>query len=157
IAGQAASIVDTTVFASESAGQDDVGCAFAMLCLSGLETEIWQVDIAIEMFSFAEHHGRYHEMHFVDLPGEQILPDRGGASSDSDVFPVRRFECALQRDFRAFCDEVEGRPAFHDERFAGVVRQYENRNTIRWRVAPPAFPGIIRPGTANRSEHVAAE
>src|SRR6185437_77629 len=77
--------------------------------------------------------------------------------SDSDVFPVRRFECALQRDFRAFCDEVEGRPAFHDERFAGVVRQYENRNTIRWRVAPPAFPGIIRPGTANRSEHVAAE
>src|SRR5690606_7988351 len=38
-----------------------------------------------------------------------------------------------------------------------MMRQHENRHVVRRIVAPPAFPGIVRPGTAHGAEHVPAQ
>ena len=36
------------------------------------------------------------------------------------------------------------------------MREYEDRAVIRWVVAPPPLPGVVRPGSAAWREHVAA-
>src|SRR5690348_2307938 len=38
-----------------------------------------------------------------------------------------------------------------------MMGQDEHRGVIRWLVAPPALPFVVRPRAADRSEHVAAE
>src|SRR5665213_3068843 len=38
-----------------------------------------------------------------------------------------------------------------------MMRQHEDGRVIRRLVAPPALPALIRPGTADRTEHVAPE
>src|SRR5271156_2082554 len=38
-----------------------------------------------------------------------------------------------------------------------MVRQHEGRRVIRRVVAPPAFPALVRPRTADRPKHIAAE
>lgn len=53
--------------------------------------------------------------------------------------------------------EVKGHAAFHHNRFAGVMCKYECRNGMRRFVAPPAFPIVVEPRTANRAEHVATQ
>src|SRR5262249_49952844 len=40
---------------------------------------------------------------------------------------------------------------------APVMRQHEGRRVIGRVLAPPAFPALVRPGSAHRAEHVAAE
>src|SRR6478736_8611927 len=51
---------------------------------------------------------------------------------------------------------MEDGAAFHLQRRARMVGQDENRHMVRWIGAPPAFPLIVRPGSAHRPEHVAA-
>src|SRR6185437_11900105 len=47
--------------------------------------------------------------------------------------------------------------ALHLDRIARMVRQHEGRCVIGWIVAPPALPALVRPGTADWPEHIAAE
>src|SRR6185437_6468193 len=47
--------------------------------------------------------------------------------------------------------------ALHLDRIARMVRQHEGRRVIGWIVAPPALPALVRPGTADGPEHIAAE
>src|SRR6195256_3047375 len=51
---------------------------------------------------------------------------------------------------------MEDGAAFHLQRRARMVGQDEDRHMVRWIGAPPALPLIVRPGSAHRSEHVAA-
>src|SRR4051812_10345279 len=51
---------------------------------------------------------------------------------------------------------MEDGAAFHDQWRARTVGQDEDRHMVRWIGSPPAFPLIVRPGSAHRSEHVAA-
>src|SRR6476619_4797238 len=51
---------------------------------------------------------------------------------------------------------MEDGAAFHLQRRPRMVGQDEDRDMVRWIGAPPAFPLIVRPGSAHRSEHVAA-
>src|SRR4051812_49709983 len=51
---------------------------------------------------------------------------------------------------------MEDGAALHLQRRARMVGQNEDRHMVRWIGAPPALPLIVRPGSAHRSEHVAA-
>ena len=51
---------------------------------------------------------------------------------------------------------MEDGAAFHLQRRGRMVGQDEDRHVVRWIRAPPALPLIVRPGSAHRSEHVAA-
>src|SRR4051812_35423934 len=51
---------------------------------------------------------------------------------------------------------MEDGAAFHDQWRARMVGQDEDRHMVRRIVSPPPFPLIVRPGSAYRSEHVAA-
>jgi hypothetical protein len=62
---------------------------------------------------------------------------------------------ALEGHFDAFGDEVERGSALHGDRVARMMGQHEHRMVIRRHVAPPARPSLIRPGAADRPEHVA--
>src|SRR4051794_41882626 len=51
---------------------------------------------------------------------------------------------------------MEDGAALHLQRRARMVGQNEDRHMVRWIGAPPALPLLARPGSAHRSEHVAA-
>src|SRR4029453_14200502 len=51
---------------------------------------------------------------------------------------------------------MEDGAALHLQRRARMVGQHEDRHMVRWIGAPPAFPLIVRPGSAQGPEHVAA-
>ena len=53
-------------------------------------------------------------------------------------------------------DETETGSSFHLEVRMLVMAEYEDRMVIRRVRAPPAFPVLVRPGAALRTEHVAA-
>src|SRR5687767_1018794 len=87
-------------------------------------------------------------MHLVDDLRTKILPVRvvgaGGLSGPRE------------RLFDAAGDEVERGAALHLDGFARVMCEDEDRHVV-WRVvAPPPSPCIIRPFTADGTEHVAA-
>src|SRR6185437_7764890 len=63
----------------------------------------------------------------------------------------------LQRRLDSVGHEDEGGAALHLDRIARMARQHEGRRVIGWIVAPPALPALVWPGTADRTEHIAAE
>lgn len=109
------------------------------------------------MFAGAKEDRADRNVDLVDQFGLKILPDRGNPSAESNVSAPGGIVRPLQCDMDAFCDEVEGRAAFHDDCGSGVIREHEDGSVVRGIVAPPSLPVVIRPGTADRSEHVTAE
>src|SRR5689334_9698880 len=96
-------------------------------------------------------------MQFVDEASFQVLPNRRRAAADADIAIAGRLTGTLERVVNAAGHEMKRRTAFHLERRTPVMRQHEHRHVIRWFVTPPAFPIVVRPWTAHRAEHVAAE
>src|SRR6185503_8749100 len=78
-------------------------------------------------------------------------------AAEAHVAGTRRLACALQRPVDAVGNEVEGGATLHGYRCARVIGQNEHRTVVLRVVAPPSLPGVVRPGSANRAEHVAAE
>ncbi len=70
--------------------------------------------------------------------------------------PAASLACS-NADLNAVGDETELGASGHLDRRAGVVREHEDRRVIGRLVAPPAFPLLVGPGAADRSEHVPAE
>src|SRR5262249_19022633 len=97
------------------------------------------------------------EVHLVDESGAQVLPDGRDAPSDPHVLAASRLARAVQRLADSPGDEMKRRPALHLHRLSRVVGEHERRHVVRRRLAPPARPGVVGPGAADRSEHVAAE
>src|SRR5688500_18918205 len=54
-------------------------------------------------------------------------------------------------------DEIECRSAFHLDRLARMMRQYECRHMVRRLIAPPSFPFVIGPRSTDRAEHIPSE
>ena len=51
---------------------------------------------------------------------------------------------------------MKRRPTLHSKVGPRVMREHKDRRMVGRIVAPPTFPGIVLPWTANRSEHIAA-
>src|SRR6185295_3776113 len=86
----------------------------------------------------------------------QILADGGGSAADAHILTSSDRPRLIQRRLDPLGDEMEDGAAFHLQRRARMVRQDKDRHMVRWIGAPPALPLIVRPGSAHRSEHVAA-
>src|SRR4029079_18153399 len=93
----------------------------------------------------------------VDQLRAQVFADGRDAAAEPDIATTCRISRVPQRELDAAGDEVEYRASFHRDRRARMMRQHEHRHVIRRRVAPPAFPAVVRPRAANRTEHVATE
>src|SRR5437773_5143363 len=96
-------------------------------------------------------------MQLVDQSGTQILANRGYASTEADVTAARGSGRLLQSGVNAFGDEAELGTSRHPERWPRVMRQHEDRCVIRWFVAPPTLPAVIRPRASDGTEHVATK
>src|SRR6202041_3353021 len=97
------------------------------------------------------------EMHLVDQPGAKILTHRLYATTDLHVAALGGEPRLRQRRLDTVGHEYEGGAALHLDWIARMVGQHEGRRVIGWIVAPPALPARVRPGTADRPEHIAAE
>src|SRR6266576_657672 len=96
-------------------------------------------------------------MQLINLGSAQILPNSCYAATDADVAAARCSARLLQSRVNAFGDKAKLRTSRHPERRPRVMRQHEDGRVIRRLVAPPALPALVRPGAADRTEHVAPE
>src|ERR1700687_3606501 len=96
-------------------------------------------------------------MQLVNQAGLQILPNGRHANTNADAAPPRRSPRLLHRGMNAFGDKPKLRASRHAERRSRVMSQHEDGCVIRRLLAPPALPGVIRPGTSDGTEHVSPE
>src|SRR4030088_920209 len=93
-----------------------------------------------QRLSLTKKNGCRHDVERVDQAGSQILPHRGHAASDLDVFAagslLREDQCLLE----SARHKVEGGSTFHPQRFTLVMRENEGRCVVRRIVTPPALP-----------------
>src|SRR5947209_11719296 len=72
---------------------------------------------------------------------------------------VPAFGCiyrTFERGVYAIGDEIKGRASLHDDRCSGMPREHKYGRMVRRIVTPPASPVVVRPGSPDGSEHVAA-
>src|SRR4029450_7443710 len=93
------------------------------------------------------------ERELVDAPGDERLPNGGGAARDVHAVVAGRLARLCVGGVEAAGDEVEGRPALHLDRLAGVMGEHEHRCVVRRLGPPPAAP-VLLPLTADGPEHV---
>src|SRR5215467_5685218 len=98
-----------------------------------------QVDPGEHCFALPEHDRGKGEMQLVDQPGAKILTHRLDATADLHVATIGSLLRLIQRRLDTVGYEDEGGAAFHLDRGARMVRQYEGRRVIRRIVAPPAL------------------
>src|SRR5206468_11664983 len=110
-----------------------------------------------QMLAGAEQDRSNGEMQLVNQGGAQILPDSGYAATETHVATARRGSRLLQGGVNAVGDKAKLRASGHVRRRPRVVRQHEDERVIRWLVAPPALPTVVRPRASDRTEHVASE
>ena len=110
--------------------------------LAHLVAERGHVETGEERLAATEEDGRDDEMHLVDEPGVQILPDSGCASAEADVAAARRLLGTGKRGLDAVGDEMEDRAALHFQRRPRMVGEDEDGNVIGRIFAPPASPGL---------------
>src|SRR5712691_8769797 len=79
---------------------------------------------------------------------------RGGVQLASRTLAQKHMGRALAGDV---LDEPELRAARHGDRLPRMMRQHKRGNVIRRLLSPPPFPAVIRPGAADRAEHVATQ
>src|ERR1700743_3006783 len=96
-------------------------------------------------------------MQLIDYTGQKILTHRLHPTADFHVAAIGRASRLIPPFFVSLGHKNEGFTAFHLDWIARVMRQYKGWCVVGRIVAPPASPPLIRPRTANRSEHIAAE
>src|SRR5579871_1403187 len=96
-------------------------------------------------------------MKFVDKAGAQILPDRGSTAAESHILAARRLPRAFKGGLDSVGHKVKNGPALHRDRGASMMSEYEDVAVIGWFIAPPSLPLIVRPRSAHRAEHIAAQ
>src|SRR6185437_11480245 len=137
--------------------ENDVGGVLGRLMSGDAVAERRQIDPGEHRFALPEHDRRQSEMQFVDQPGAKILTHRLDATTDLHVAAFGGELRLLQRRLDSVGPEDAGGAALHLDRIARMARQHEGRRVIGWIVAPPALPALVWPGTADRTEHIAAE
>jgi len=113
---------------------------------------------AIEkMLTRSEEDRRDGDVHLVDQPFAQVLPNRGYAASDPDILPGRGFDGPIKCLVNPVGDEVERRPPFMVMDARGG-ESTQKRACGTGGVSPPAFhessgqaprtgPNMFRPGS----------
>src|ERR1700722_10658541 len=96
-------------------------------------------------------------MHFIDQPFLQIFPNGSHPTAHSHVTRASRCLCPLQRSLDSISHEMKLGSTFHRDRRPGVVGKHEHGDMVRRILSPPAFPVLIRPWPANRTEHIPAK
>src|SRR5687768_10346159 len=116
-----------------------------------------QVNAFEQSLSTTEQDRRDSNVQLINKALTKILLDRVGPTTNSHVSSGGRLSCPVKRLANAARDELKRRVAFHLNGWTCMMSQDEDWNVIRRIVSPPAFPVHVRPGTANRSEHVPSE
>src|SRR3989441_10948455 len=116
-----------------------------------------QVDAFEQSLSTTEQDRCDSNVQFINKALTKILLDRVGPTTNSHVSSGGRLSCPVKPLANAARDELKRRVAFHLNGWTRMMSQDEDWNVIRRIVSPPAFPVHVRPGTANRSEHVPSE
>src|SRR5262245_11982952 len=109
-----------------------------------------EVDTCEQVFTSTEQGRGYHDVHSVDEPSLKVLPNRCDTSTKPDVLSPGSRGGPRQGVMDSADDEVELRISSHAQHRARMVREYEDRRVIGGRLAPPATPALIGPGTTCR-------
>src|SRR5215831_14390717 len=104
-----------------------------------------------------EHDGGQGQMQLVDQSRAKILTHRLDAAADLHVATIGGLLRLIQRRLDTLGHKDEGGAAFHLDRIVRMMRQHEGRRVIGRIGAPPTLPALVRPGAADRPEHIAAE
>src|ERR1700722_10625642 len=96
----------------------DVRRAWSRDMLRGLVTQRHEVEAGKKILSPAHQHRRNREMHLVDQPLGQVLPDGRHAAANPNVLSASGLAGALQSRLNALRDKMECRAAGHDKRAA---------------------------------------
>src|SRR5262245_35026156 len=107
--------------------------------------------------ALSQQHRRNGDVQLVNEARTQVLLDRIRPSTNAHVEPVGGAARLVERLVNAPRDEVESSSARHLNGRAGVMRQDKNGNVIGRVVTPPPLPVLVRPRTADGSEHVSSE
>src|SRR5215204_4617129 len=99
-----------------------------------------RVESVPEAYASAEQDRDHDDVHVVDQPRGNEVPDHGGASADAYVLTVRSRASGLERLRRRSVDEVERRAALHLDRWPRVMGEDEDRRVERRVGTPPALP-----------------
>src|SRR3984957_8147125 len=134
----------------------NVGCIFSGDSPEGGESKLGKINSGKQMFPLAQKDWRHGQMHFVDLPGDQILANDGHATPNSDVLALGSLFRFLQSRLQSIGNEVERRATLHHEGRPRMMREHENGSVVRRIVAPPPLPGIVfrRPGPSTRAKYI---
>jgi hypothetical protein len=116
-----------------------------------------RIDSIQQMFPRTKQDGRDDQVQLIDECSLQILPDRGYATTQSDVLAICGGPRLLKRGFNTVGDEPEFRTAFHPEWCSRVMSQHEDGCVIRRFITPPASPTVIWPWTTDGAEHVSSK
>src|SRR5262247_485174 len=108
----------------------DVHRARAHRELRALVADRRQVEILEEVLALPEHDGPDSEMHVVDQPRLQMLPDGRDAPSDTDITVARCRLRLLQRGVNPVGDEPELSAARHRHRRPGMVGEHKHRHMV---------------------------
>src|SRR3982751_2394005 len=84
-----------------------------------------------EAYASAEQDRDHDDVHVVDEPRGDEVPDHGGASADAYVLTVRSLAGGLERLRGRSVDEVERRAALHLDRSPRVMGEDEDRRVER--------------------------
>ena len=117
-------------------------------------TQRTRIDTIQQLFPGAKQDGRDDQVQLIDECSLQILPDRGYATTQSDVLAICSGPRLLKRGLNAVGDEPKFRTAFHPEWCSRVMSQHEDGCVIRRFITPPASPGVIWPWASYGTEHV---
>jgi hypothetical protein len=108
------------------------------------------------MFSRTEENWSDGQVHLVDEPSLQVLPDRRHSAADANVLSTGSRHRLLKGGADAVGDKMEYRAAFHYERRPRVRCEDEHRRVVRRLLTPPSSPRVVWPRPPNRSKHVPA-
>src|SRR5262249_11854368 len=137
--------------------ENDVGGVCGCLVFGDAEAERRQVNPGEHCFPLPEHDGGQGQMQLVDQSRAKILTHRLDAAADLHVATIGGLLRLIQCRLDTLGHKDEGGAALHLDRIARMMRQHEGRCVIGRIGAPPTLPALVRPGAADRPEHIAAE
>lgn len=96
------------------------------------------------------------DVQLIDQASLEVLADRVDAAAEPNILPIGGGPRLLQGGMDALGDKVKGGAALHRDWRPRVIGQHEDGDMVRRILSPPAGPTFVRPGAADRTEHVAA-
>jgi len=96
-------------------------------------------------------------VHLIDQSLAKKLLDDIDTPTKANVLATRRLAGLSKRRGNSVRYEAEGCSTFHHKRSTRMVCQNEDRALVHRLLAPPTPPTLIRPGSANGTEHVSTK